>query len=68
MNNLEYISSEYAVIDRQGEVHFELEGERLCLLNTAVMMLKDGKIIFSGTDEQLRKSPDPYIRRFIRGK
>lgn len=68
MNNLEYISSEYAVIDRKGQVHFELEGDRLCLINTEVMMLKDGQIVFSGKDEQLRQSQDEYIRKFIRGK
>jgi len=68
MANLEYLSSEYAIVDEQGNVEFELEGERLCLINTAVIMLRDGKITFSGTDEQLRQSPDPYIHRFVRGK
>jgi phospholipid/cholesterol/gamma-HCH transport system ATP-binding protein len=68
MNNLEYISSEYAILDRSGQVHFQLEGEKLCLVNTEVMMLRRGNIIFSGKDEQLRTSDDPYIRRFIRGK
>lgn len=68
MNNLDYLSSEYAVVDEQGNVEFELEGERLCLINTEVIMLRDGKISFSGKDEQLRASPDPYIHRFIRGK
>lgn len=67
MNNLEYLSSEYAVIDKIGDVKFEREGERLCLINTEVMMLRQGNIIFSGKDEQLRASEDPYIRRFIRG-
>lgn len=68
MNNLDYLSSEYAVIDRSGEVHYEMAGEKLCLINTEVMMLKDGHIIFSGRDEELRRSEDPFIRRFIRGK
>lgn len=68
MDNLEYLSSEYAVLDREGHVQFELEGKTLCLLNTEVMMLRNGKIIFSGKEEQLRDSDDPYIRRFIRGK
>ena len=68
MSNLEYLSSEYAIVDEQGNVEFELEGERLCLINTEVIMLRDGKITFSGKDEQLRASPDPYIHRFIRGK
>jgi phospholipid/cholesterol/gamma-HCH transport system ATP-binding protein len=68
MNNLDYLSSEYAVVDDQGNVEFETEGQRLCLINTEVIMLRDGKIIFSGKDEQLRAAPDPYIHRFIRGK
>lgn len=68
MNNLEYISSEYTVLDRKGQVNFEIEGDRLCLINTEVMMLRSGKIIFTGKDEQLRSNDDPYIRRFIRGK
>lgn len=68
MNNLEYLSSEYAIVDESGNVEFEMEGEKLCLINTGVIMLRDGKIIFSGKDEQLRRSDDPYIHRFIRGK
>jgi len=28
-------------------------------------MLKDGDIIFNGTDEELRNSKDPYIHRFF---
>ena len=47
---------------------FEKEGEKLCLINTEVIMLRDGKIIFSGSDEQLRSNPDPYVQRFIHGK
>jgi ABC-type transporter Mla maintaining outer membrane lipid asymmetry ATPase subunit MlaF len=32
------------------------------------MMIRNGQIIFSGTDEQLKKQDDPYIKRFLRGK
>ncbi|MCA1591701.1 MAG: ATP-binding cassette domain-containing protein [Acidobacteria bacterium] len=67
MNNVEYMTNEYAVVDDSGEVIFEKEGERLCLINTKILMLKDGDIIFEGTDEELRKTTDPYIIRFIRG-
>ena len=67
MNNLKYLCSEYAVVNEEGQVVFEREGERLCLINSKVMMMKDGKIIFSGTDETLRKAEDPYIQRFLRG-
>lgn len=68
MNNVEFVSSEYAVIDPAGEVHFEFADNTFCLLNTCVMMLKDGEIFFEGRGEELTASADPYIRRFIRGR
>jgi phospholipid/cholesterol/gamma-HCH transport system ATP-binding protein len=67
MNNLEYLCSEYAVVNEEGQVVFEKEGERLCLINSKVLMMREGNIIFSGTDETLKKAPDPYIQRFLRG-
>ena len=67
MNNLDYICSEYAVVDEEGKVIFEREGERLCLINSKVMMMREGKVIFSGTDESIRHAEDPYIQRFLRG-
>lgn len=68
MNNLNYLSSEYAIVEQDGSVSFEKEGEKLCLINTEVIMLRRGEIIFSGKDEELRKVNDPYIYKFIRGK
>ncbi|MGB7069534.1 MAG: ATP-binding cassette domain-containing protein [Pyrinomonadaceae bacterium] len=68
MNNLDYLSSEYAIVDEKGNVLFEQEGERFCLINTSVIMLRRGHIIFDGKDEELRRMNDPYIHRFIRGK
>lgn len=67
MNNVEYLTSEYAVVNEAGEVIFEKEGEKLCLINSKVLMMRDGQIIFSGTDETLRKAEDPYIHKFLRG-
>jgi phospholipid/cholesterol/gamma-HCH transport system ATP-binding protein len=67
MNNLDYLCSEYAVVNEEGQVVFEREGERLCLINSKVMMMREGNIIFSGTDESLRKAEDPYIQKFLRG-
>jgi phospholipid/cholesterol/gamma-HCH transport system ATP-binding protein len=68
MQNLEYLCSEYATVNENGEIIFEKEGEKLCLINTEIIMLRDGKVIFSGSDEQLYASPDPFIQRFLRGK
>lgn len=68
MNNVRYLASEYATVDEKGQVIYEKEGERLCLINTQVMMIRDGQVMFSGTDEALNKNEDPYIKRFIHGK
>lgn len=67
MQNLNYMCREYAVVDDMGEVVYEPEGSRLCLINTKVLMMLDGKVIFSGTDETLQKSEDTYIQKFLRG-
>jgi len=68
MNNVANLASEYATVNERGDVVFEKEGERLCLINTHAMMLRDGQVIFSGTDEKLFASDDPYIRRFSSGQ
>jgi phospholipid/cholesterol/gamma-HCH transport system ATP-binding protein len=68
MNNLDYICGEYATLDENGEIVFEEEGKRLCLVNTKIIMLREGNIIFSGTDEELRRVEDAYIQKFIKGK
>jgi phospholipid/cholesterol/gamma-HCH transport system ATP-binding protein len=67
MNNLDYLCSEYAVVNEAGEVIFEREGEKLCLINSKVLMMREGNVIFSGTDETLRKADDKYIQTFLRG-
>ncbi len=68
MQNLNYLCSEYAVVNNNGEVIFEQEGETLCLTNTEIIMLRQGKIIFSGKDEAIRQSNDPFIHKFLRGR
>jgi len=39
MNNVEYLTSEYAVVNEAGEVIFEKEGEKLCLINSCWVTL-----------------------------
>ena len=68
MNNLKYLTSEYAIVDDEGHVVFEEEGDRLCLTNTEVMMLRGGAIAFSGRDEELTQSGDEYLLNFISGR
>jgi phospholipid/cholesterol/gamma-HCH transport system ATP-binding protein len=68
MQNLNYLCSEYATVSGEGELIFEQEGEKLCLINTEIIMLNQGKVIFSGKDEELKKAEDPYIKRFLMGR
>lgn len=68
MNNITNLSSEYATVNEKGEVRFEKEGEKLCLINTEVLMMRNGQIIFNGTDEQLHASDNEYVKRFIKGE
>jgi phospholipid/cholesterol/gamma-HCH transport system ATP-binding protein len=65
LQDIEVLSREYVMRDDRGNIVFMNEGQSLCLINTKFIMLKDGKIIFSGTDEELRTSNDPYIQKFL---
>jgi len=67
MDNVRNLTTEYAVVGEKGEVSFKEEGKKLCLSNTEILMLRDGRTIFSGTNEELSRSEDPYIQNFLRG-
>jgi len=66
LEDIKLMSSSYATINEDGEVEFKGEDNRFCLVNTKFLMLKEGKIIFSGTDEELAMSDHPYVRDFFR--
>ncbi|MBI3650329.1 MAG: ATP-binding cassette domain-containing protein [Acidobacteria bacterium] len=66
IDDIKMLSSNYATINEKGEVEFKQEAGQLNLINTKFIMLREGKIIFSGTDEQLWTAPDPYIQEFLR--
>ena len=59
------MSSEFVTIGESGELQIVQEKDDFCLINTRFIMLRRGKIIFSGTDEQLWASTDPYIKSFL---
>jgi phospholipid/cholesterol/gamma-HCH transport system ATP-binding protein len=59
------MASEIATISEIGEIQFVKESGNFCLINTKFIMLRDGKITFSGTDEELWGSDDPYIKTFL---
>jgi len=60
-----FIASTYAGYGPNDEVMLMKENDRLCLINTKIMMLRKGRIIFNGSDEELFRSEDKDIREFL---
>jgi phospholipid/cholesterol/gamma-HCH transport system ATP-binding protein len=58
------LATEYAT-NGDRSINFYHEANFLCIANTRFMMLRDGKIVFEGPDELLRRSDDDYIKRFL---
>jgi phospholipid/cholesterol/gamma-HCH transport system ATP-binding protein len=59
------MANEYLGHER-GTLRFVKDEEsNLCLVNTRFLMLKDGEIIFDGVNENMRRSQDEYIRKFL---
>ncbi len=58
------LATEYAT-NGNGRMTFHTEDNFICIANTRFLMLRDGKIIFEGPDEVLRRSKDEYIKRFL---
>jgi phospholipid/cholesterol/gamma-HCH transport system ATP-binding protein len=67
MDVVKYVTSAYAVVGERGDVDVKDEGNELCLANTSILVLRDGRVIFDGTEEELVKSEDAYLQEFIRG-
>jgi phospholipid/cholesterol/gamma-HCH transport system ATP-binding protein len=66
LEDIKLMSSNFATIGEGGDVEFRSEDGNVSLINTRFIMLKQGKIIFSGTDEQLWACDDPYIQDFFK--
>jgi phospholipid/cholesterol/gamma-HCH transport system ATP-binding protein len=67
MDTVKYITTAYAAITEKGEVTVKEEGNKFCLNNTKILMLREGRVIFSGTNEEFVRSEDQYIQKFITG-
>jgi phospholipid/cholesterol/gamma-HCH transport system ATP-binding protein len=65
IENVRFIASTYAGYKLNGEVVLIDEKDRLCLINTKIMMLRNGRVIFDGSDEELFRTEDIYIREFL---
>jgi phospholipid/cholesterol/gamma-HCH transport system ATP-binding protein len=58
------LATEYAT-NGDKRIDFHTEDNSICIANTRFLMLRDGKIVFEGPDELLRRSSDDYIKRFL---
>src|SRR5438477_2673535 len=58
------LATEYAT-NGEGQTTFHTEDNFICIANTRFLMLHNGKLIFEGPDEVLRRSKDEYIKRFL---
>lgn len=67
MDIVKYITTAYTEVSERGEVTVQEEGDKFCLSNTKILMLREGRVIFSGTNEEFVQSEDPFIRKFISG-
>lgn len=65
LEDVRFLSSKYIAAAWGEQAKIAEEGDKLRLINTKIVMLHRGKIIFEGTDEQFWESHDPYIRRFL---
>ncbi len=59
------LSSEFAVVGPDGGLSFRSENGDLCLINTRFVILRDGRVLFEGTDEGLKNTDSEYIRKFL---
>jgi phospholipid/cholesterol/gamma-HCH transport system ATP-binding protein len=59
------LATEYAAPDEEGNIIMKTGGESLCLVNVGFIMLKEGKILFEGSYQDLLSSNEPYVRTFV---
>lgn len=65
IDDVRFLASKYVTVTPDKKAQIEDEDNRLCLVNTSVVMLHRGRIIFEGPDEQFWQSNDPFIREFL---
>lgn len=65
IEDVRFLASRRAAVAPDHRTRIEDEGDRFCLVNTRVVMLHRGRIIFEGPDELFWKSNDPVISEFV---
>jgi phospholipid/cholesterol/gamma-HCH transport system ATP-binding protein len=65
LDETRYICSRLCEKKPDGGLALRREDNEFCLINTRIMMLADGELIFHGVDEFFWKSDNDRIRRFL---
>ncbi len=66
MDDVRFLSSVLYTREATGDIiALHRDDETFSLINTRFLILRNRRIYFSGTEEQLRRSGDPYVREFI---
>jgi phospholipid/cholesterol/gamma-HCH transport system ATP-binding protein len=65
MDEVRYLASHFYERTADGKLLFRRESERFCLINTKILMLAQGRVIFDGADELFWNARDPVIRQFL---
>jgi phospholipid/cholesterol/gamma-HCH transport system ATP-binding protein len=65
IEDVRFLASKRVALAPDHQTRIEDEGDRFCLVNTRVVMLHHGRMIFEGPDEQFWQSKDPVICEFL---
>jgi phospholipid/cholesterol/gamma-HCH transport system ATP-binding protein len=65
IEDVRFLASKYVGVAPDHRTQIKDEGDSFCLVNTSVVMLHRGRIIFEGPDEEFWQSKDPVIREFL---
>lgn len=63
--DVKFLSSNYAIRDKDKQTLILPEDNQVCLVNTNFVVINEGKVVFNGTDEQLWASQDKFLRSFV---
>jgi phospholipid/cholesterol/gamma-HCH transport system ATP-binding protein len=66
VEDVRFLSSKFVVAARGDKIEIADEGDTLRLVNTKILMLHHGHIIFEGPDELFWESEDPFIQEFLK--
>ena len=65
LNSAMNLANDFATLEESGQITFRTEDDQFCLINTSFAILKDGRLLFEGSDDELRASDNEYIREFL---